>query len=60
MKTTKAQEILLQAASQCQKLRWAEGNAVRHEHDSTKGAADFYFADGSAIHQHAIIGLFSA
>jgi hypothetical protein len=54
---TKAQDILAQNATEAQKRRWAEGNAVRHEHDSTKGSADFYFADGSQIQLRAIVGL---
>jgi hypothetical protein len=58
MKTI-AQEILAQDATDKQKLRWAEGNAVSHEHDSDRGSADFHFADGSAIKMRPLSGIFT-
>lgn len=46
---TKAQEILRKFGSYDQKIKWAEGNCVRREHDSQRGFSAFYFSDGSKI-----------
>lgn len=45
----KAQKILSQKASDNQKRRWAEGNAIAIEQDSKRNTTVYLYADGSTI-----------
>jgi hypothetical protein len=45
----KAQEILAVNASDLQKCRWAEGNAVCVDKDGLRNTTLYRYADGSAI-----------
>ena len=49
MMMTKAQEILSQIASDGQKRRWAEGNAVSVDQDSQRNTTVYRYSDGSEI-----------
>ncbi|WP_413460565.1 hypothetical protein [Herbaspirillum huttiense] len=46
---SKAFEILSQTASEEQKRRWAEGNAIAVEQDTDKNITLYRYADGSSI-----------